>query len=135
MNLRSSIGGIRKVASGLAALVLLLSMFAKTFPASALDCCNGKVCPIHHKHTMPAKAEENSDMDCEHERMGLQPCSMSCGRSDDPGIQMTAVFLLPDSHVSVALIPVERAPLGDWAISSDLAIRPLTPPPRFFSSR
>jgi hypothetical protein len=48
---------------------------------------------------------------------------------------MTAVFLLPDSNASVALVPVERASLNDLAISSDLVIRPLTPPPRFFSSR
>jgi hypothetical protein len=131
---RSSIGAIRKVGTGLAAFVLFFSMFANAFPASTLDCCNGKMCPIHHKHTMPAEAGENSHMDCEHEGMGLQPCSMSCGRSVDPGIQMTSVFLLPGSRVSLALVPVERAPLSDLATSSDLATRPLTPPPRFFSS-
>lgn len=135
MSFRLSIGGIRKVASGLAAFVLTFSMFSNAFSTSTPDCCRGKMCPIHHRHTMPAKAGENSRMDCEHEGMGAQRCSMSCGRSDDPGIQMTAVFLLPDSRVSVALVPVERVPLGDLAISSDLVIRPLTPPPRFSSSR
>ena len=101
---------------------------------AVMDCCNGKMCPIHHKHMRPAEAGEHSHMDCEHEGMGLQPCSMSCGRSVDPGIQITSVFLLPGSRVSLALVPVERAPLSDLATSSDLATRPLTPPPRFFSS-
>jgi hypothetical protein len=115
--------------------VFIFSMFGNAFSTSTRDCCRGKMCPIHHKHAMPAKGTENSHMDCEHEGMGLQSCSMSCGRSDDAGIQMTAVFLLPDSNASVALVPVERASLNDLAISSDLVIRPLTPPPRFFSSR
>lgn len=135
MTLCSKIGGIRKIGSGLAAFVLLCSMLANAFPKLTPDCCRGKMCPIHHKHATPAKGTENSHMDCEHQGMGLQSCSMSCGRSDDAGIQMTAVFLVPDSCVSVALVPVERASLNDLAISSDLVIRPLTPPPRFFSSR
>jgi hypothetical protein len=135
MSFGLSIGGIRKVASGLAAFGLIFSMFSNAFSTSTPDCCRGKMCPIHHKHAIPAKGTENSHMDCEHQEMGLQSCSMSCGRSDDAGIQMTAVFLLPDSNASVALVPVERASLNDLAISSDLVIRPLTPPPRFFSSR
>lgn len=135
MSRRFSIAGIRKVVTGLSAFVLLFSMFANAFPTLAPDCCSGKMCPMHHKHPGPTNASEGSHMDCEHGEMGLMPCSMSCGRSDDTGIQVSALFLLPDAGVTVALVPVERATLNDLAISSDLAIRPLTPPPRFFSSR
>lgn len=135
MSFRLSIEGIRKAVCGLAALVLIFSMFAGPFPSSTPDCCRGKMCPMQHKHAMPAKAAENSRVDCEHEGMGLPACSMSCGPSDDAGIQMTAVFLLPDRRGFVALVPVERASLNDLAIFSGLATDPLTPPPRFFSSR
>jgi hypothetical protein len=133
MSRRFSIARIRKVGSALVAFVLLFSMFANAFPTPTPDCCSdGKMCPIHH--TMPAKAEENSHMDCQHEGMGLQPCSMSCGDSHDQGVQTTAVFLLPDDRTSATLIPVEQAPLRDVAVCSDLTIRPLTPPPRFPAS-
>jgi hypothetical protein len=83
MSFRLSIGVIRKVASGLAVVVLIFSMFGKAFPTSTPDCCRGKMCPIHRKHAIPAKGTENSHVDCEHEGTGLQSCSMSCGRSDD----------------------------------------------------
>ena len=135
MSIRSNIGALRKVVTGLAAFVLLFSMFANVFPTLTPDCCsNGKMCPIHHKHTMPAKGAKNSHMDCEHEGTGLQPCSMSCGDSYDQGVQTTVAFLLPDGRASARLIPVERAPISDVAVSSNLTIRPLTPPPRFPAS-
>lgn len=133
MNLGSSIGGIRKVASVFVALVLLFSMFTNAFHAFTPDCCRaGKMCPIHHEHAMPTKAGEKSYMDCEHERKDLQSCSMSCRRSDEPGLQQTTVvFLLPDSGPAGVLIPVEATSFAEPVPHSDLAIRPLTPPPRF----
>jgi hypothetical protein len=133
MSLRSSIGGIRRIGSGLAAFVLFLSMFSNAFPKFTADCCRGKMCPIHDKHAMPVGPTEKSHMDCEHEEMGLQPCSMSCGRSDEQGQQTTVAALLPGGGTSAALIPVERSPQFNLAVSSDVVFRPSTPPPRFTS--
>jgi hypothetical protein len=129
-----SIAGIRKIGTSLAAFLLVFPMLAVVSPTLTPDCCNGKMCPVHHKHPMSSNTSENSHMDCEHGEMGLTPCSMSCGRSDEIGPQTTVVFLPPGESRSIALVPVERAPLGDFACSSDLAIRPLIPPPRFLAS-
>jgi hypothetical protein len=135
MSFGLSIERIRKVARGLAVLVLIFSMFGNAFPTLTPDCCrDDKMCPVHHKHSTPAKAEKNSHMDCEHEGRGLQPCAMSCGLSHDQGVQTTAVFLLGDGCAAATLISIEQSSVSDIAVSSDLTIRPQTPPPRFSAS-
>jgi hypothetical protein len=134
MRRHSNIERIRKVGTGLATLLLLFSMLAGMSPKLTPDCCNGKICPMHHKHPASTNTSENTHMDCEHGEMGLTPCSISCGHSDEVGPQTTVVFLPPGQSRSIALVPVERALLGDLASCSDLAIRPLIPPPRFLAS-
>ena len=133
MSRRFSIAGIRKVGTGLAVFLLLFPMLSMVSPTFRPDCCSGKMCPVHHRQQTPISSE-NSPMDCEHGEMALTPCSMSCGHSDEVGPQTTVIFLPPGESRSIALVPVERAPLGDLASSSDLAIRPLIPPPRFLPS-
>jgi hypothetical protein len=134
MSRRFSIAGIRKVGTGLAVFLLLFPMLGMVSPTFRPDCCSGKMCPVHHRQPTPTNPSENSPMDCGHGEMGLTPCSMSCGHSDEVGPQTTGVFLPPCESRSITLVPVERAPLGDLASSSDLAIRPLIRPPRFLSS-
>jgi hypothetical protein len=131
MNRCLRIAGIHKSGTALAVLLLLFPTLATVSPTFAPDCCSGKMCPVHYRHPMSTNASANTHMDCEHEGMDLMPCSLSCGHSDDEGLQTSSVFLLPGEIRSVGLIPVERAALGDLALPSDLSIRPLTPPPRF----
>jgi hypothetical protein len=134
MSRRFSIAGIRKVGTGLAVFLLLFPMLGMVSPTFRPDCCSGKMCPVHHGQRTPTNSSENSPTDCEHGEMGLTPCSMSCGHSDEVGQQTTVVFLPPGESRSIALVSAERALLGDLASSSDLAIRPLIPPPRFLAS-
>jgi hypothetical protein len=135
MSRRFSIAGIRKVGTGLAVFLLLFPMLGLVSPTFRPDCCSGKMCPVHHKHPGPTNTSEGSNMDCEHGEMGLMPCSMSCGGpSDEAGPQPTVVFVPLGENTSVALVPVEPAPLEDSVPFSNFSIRPLTPPPRFLAS-
>ena len=126
--------GTRKTFAGLAAIVLLLSMFDTISPAGVPDCCRGKVCPIHQRHAMPKTADQSSHMDCGHEGMGLNPCSMSCSQSEDEQLQTTVVFLLSDVSPSFELLPIASMPLSAAAYSLDRSTRPVIPPPRFHLS-
>jgi hypothetical protein len=134
MKRRSIADGIHKTFAGLATVVLLLSMFGTVSPAGVPDCCRGKVCPIHQKHVMSQTADQSPRMDCGHEGMGLNPCSMSCSQSEDEQLQTTIVFLLPDVSPSFELLPIENANLVVPAFGLDRSIRPVIPPPRFHVS-
>jgi hypothetical protein len=134
MRRHSNIERIRKIGTGLATLLLLFSMLAEMSPKLTPDCCSGKMCPMHHKHSASTESSKNAHMDCEHGEMGLTPCFISCGHSDEVGPQTTVVFLPLGESRSIAFVPIGRDPLGDLSSCSDLAIRPLIPPPRFIAS-
>jgi hypothetical protein len=126
--------GVRRIATALVCFLLVLSSVA-TVQTTPADCCNGKICPLHHKHSMPTKQAASSTMECEHESGGLVPCSMSCGsHSDEAAPQTSLVFLLPEGTAEIESIHVEKAFLASVGFHPEHFINPLTPPPRFQGS-
>jgi hypothetical protein len=125
---------IHRIGSGLLVVLLLLGMMGERFPSRLPDCCAGKTCPVHHQHPMRTDVSADAHMDCEHEKMGLGPCSMSCSHSGEERLQPSVVFLLPSEGVLFELLPVENSRIVNSALRSDRTVRPLIPPPRFQAS-
>jgi hypothetical protein len=121
---------IRKTVTSLVCLFLFFSTLTSISVKALPNCCNGKVCPMHLKHSVPANNSRHSHMDCEHEESGLPSCSMSCGHTEDAGPQNVAPFILPNESQTFELLDVQNALLHSPATSLEFSIGPLTPPPR-----
>jgi len=130
MSCRIHIEAIRKTVTSLVCLFLFFSTLTAISVKALPDCCNGKVCPIHFKHSMSGNDSQHSQMNCEHEGSGLTSCSMSCGHTEDAWPQNAAPFILPNESETFELLAVESALLTSPATTLDCSIGPLTPPPR-----
>ena len=121
----------------LVAVVLLCGpLWAATWHAGGMTCCNSAMCPIHGhstlNHARPQRAApEETPMDCEHHGgSAIANCSMSCSH-ESPFLTTAVIFMLP---APVAILQPARAmaaPSNFSPAEFGQSFEPLSPPPRF----
>jgi hypothetical protein len=112
----------------LAAAVLLLAPLAQAaWSAHAAACCTKDHCPIpqHHHSKSP---EETAD--CDHESVGITPCSMSCCEKSDHALLTTGVFVMTKAVSFTNSVRQVAAVTLTQTKNLPSSLEVLSPPPR-----
>jgi hypothetical protein len=113
---------MRRFVAILGILALAVTIVPSGITTTALDCCNGTMCPMH-----PAqKQEANCSMDQNHPASAVQPCPVQ----SDAHYTAAVVFVLVAPTILHDDAPSELATAFLLNFSADPERRVEAPPPR-----
>jgi hypothetical protein len=122
----------------LAVALLYAPLASAVLLAHGADCCVNGYCniPAHHHHKQPPAPEKNTvPMDCGHDLGGgMKPCSMSCCQDHLRPALIPGAFVIPSLRAAPAIVGVLYPVQITNSSEISRFVKPLSPPPRFFSA-
>ncbi len=141
---------VRTVAAWLCLLAVALlyaPLASAALIANGADCCVNGYCNIaeHKLHKQKlTQSQDAAPMDCGHDMsgmgskadlgVGMKSCSMSCCQDPVRPVLIPGAFLVPGMEAAPAVFEVIRPVEIKNSLEISRFVKPLSPPPRFFSS-